>query len=453
MVKQPLTRREFIGTSAAAGAGLLLTSCSPDSGQKPAATKTSALNKINMAIIGVGAEGQVLLDSLQVIDGIHIAAVADIWDYNRNSNVRRLKANGFDVNGYENYEDLLAHEKDLQAVVVATPDFWHAPITNACLNAGLHVYCEKMMSNTIEGARSMVETMRKTGKLLQIGHQRRSNPRYIFSLNHLINGAKICGRLTAVNAQWNRAVSDDLGWPKHSDVKPEVLAKYGFKDMHQFRNWRWFKGLGGGPLSDLGAHQIDIFNWWLGGPPRSVMASGGVDYYTTHEWYDNSMVVYEYQTPHESPIPTGIVRAFYQVQTTTSAGGGYFEMFMGDEGTLKMSEDPKITAIYREARASSWDDVVSKGFLRTTSVAKPADDADKVDVRETAPLLQYEIPVTFRKKIHQPHLENFFNAIRGTAKLNCPGDEAFRSEYCIHKANEAIKAEKRIAITPQETEA
>src|ERR1035437_5317071 len=50
---------------------------------------------------------------------------------------------------YENYEDLLAHEKDLQAVVVATPDFWHAPITNACLKAGLHVYCEKMMSNTI----------------------------------------------------------------------------------------------------------------------------------------------------------------------------------------------------------------------------------------------------------------------------------------------------------------
>ena len=47
-------------------------------------------------------------------------------------------------------------------------------------------------------------------------------------------------------------------------MTPEQLAKYGYKDMHQFRNWRWFKGLGGGPLSDLGAHQIDIFNWWFG---------------------------------------------------------------------------------------------------------------------------------------------------------------------------------------------
>ena len=80
---------------------------------------------------------------------------------------------------------------------MATPDFWHAPITNACLKAGLHVYCEKMMSNTIEGARSMVQTMRETGKLLQIGHQRRSNPRYIFALNRLVHDAKICGRLTA----------------------------------------------------------------------------------------------------------------------------------------------------------------------------------------------------------------------------------------------------------------
>ncbi len=446
MVTTPLTRREFIGTTAAAGAGILLSSCSPDSGSKSAANKASSLNKINMALIGCGAEGQVLLDSLQVIDGIRIAAVVDIWPYNLKSNVRRLKDNGFDVNGYENYEDLLANEKDLQAVIVATPDFWHAPITNACLKAGLLVYCEKMMSNTIEGARSMVQTMRETGKLLQIGHQRRSNPRYMFALNKLVRDAKICGRLTAAHAQWNRAKTDDLGWPKHSDIKPDVLAKYGFKDMHQFRNWRWFKGLGGGPLSDLGAHQIDIFNWWFGMTPRAVLASGGIDYYKNHEWYDNAMVIYEY------PLPDGVARAFYQVQTTTSAGGGYFEMFMGDEGTIKMSENPSITKLYREDRAQVWDALVEKNYLSASATAAPS-DAEKVDVRETAPLLQYDIPVSFSKKIHQPHLENFFNAIRGTAKLNCPADEAFASEYVIHKANDAIDAQKTLAISAEEVKA
>jgi predicted dehydrogenase len=293
----------------------------------------------------------------------------------------------------------------------------------------------------------MVQTMRETGKLLQIGHQRRSNPRYLFTRNRLLGDAKFCGRLTAAQAQWNRAVSPDLGWPKHSDMTPEQLAKYGFKDMHQFRNWRWFKGLGGGPLSDLGAHQIDIFNWWFGMTPKSVVASGGLDYYTNHDWYDNAMVIYEY------PLSEGVARAFYQVQTTTSAGGGYFEMFMGDDGTIKMSEDPKICAIYREARATavSWDDLIQKGYVAVKDV--PTDDAAKVDVRETAQLAQYEIPVFFNKKPHQPHLENFFNAIRGTAKLNCPADEAFSSEYVIHKANEAIAAGTRIEITAAETKA
>lgn len=436
------TRREFIGT-AAVGAGLVLAS-----GAKVLGQTKSPNSKITVALIGYGAEGRVLVESLLKIDTINLVAIVDIWEYARTYGERYLKALGTTVRAYENYEDLLDKEKDLQAVVVATPDFWHAPITNACLKAGLHVYCEKMMSNTIEGARSMVKTMRETGKLLQIGHQRRSNPRYVFVLNNLLHKAKLCGRLTAAQAQWNRAASDDLLWPKHSDMTADQLAKYGFKDMHQFRNWRWFKGLGGGPLSDLGAHQIDIFNWWFGMTPQSVMASGGVDYYKTHEWYDNAMVIYEF------PLPEGVARAFYQVQTTTSAGGGYFELFMGDEGSIKMSEDPSLTAVYREEHAPSWDDLISKNYLRVKTGGEAATtDATKVDVRETAQLAQYEIPVTFNKAVHQPHLENFFNSILGKAKLNCPADEAFRSEYVIHKANEAIPAQKRIEITREETEA
>jgi predicted dehydrogenase len=282
---------------------------------------------------------------------------------------------------------------------------------------------------------------------LQVGHQRRSNPRYLFTLNRLLNEAKFCGRLTAAQAQWNRAVKEDFGWPKKYEMPASKLAKYGYKDMHQFRNWRWFKGLGGGPLSDLGSHQIDIFNWWMGTTPKSVIGSGGLDYYKNHDWYDNAIVIYEY------PLADGVARAFYQVQTTTSAGGGYFEMFMGDDGTIKMSEDPSLCAIYREARATSvsWDDLAGKGYVRARAVS--AADAAKVDVRETAQLAEYEIPVFFNKPPHQPHLENFFSAIRGTSKLNCPGDEAFSSEYSIHRANDAVLAQTRVAITPEEVRA
>lgn len=443
MVDNLITRREFVRVTAAAGAGLALASTKVF-GQN---ANTSGGKPMEIALIGFGAQGRVLLESILKISGIKLVAVVDIWDYARTYAERYLKASGVEVRTYENYEELLAKEKGLQAVVVATPDFWHAPITNACLNAGLHVYCEKMMSNTIEGARSMVDTMRKTGKLLQIGHQRRSNPRYLFALNRLLHEAKICGRLTAANAQWNRAVTEDFGWPKKAAMDDAKLKQYGFTDMHQFRNWRWFKGLGGGPLSDLGAHQIDIFNWWFGMVPRSVMASGGTDYYKNHDWYDNAMVIYEFA------LPEGVARAFYQVQTTTSSGGGYFENFMGDEGSIKMSENPSISSVFREARAPSWDDWVHKNYLAAKKTPEVPVDAAKVDVRETAQLAAYDIPVYFNKAIHQPHLENFFKSIRGEAKLNCPADEAFSSEYVIHKANEAIPAGKVIMIDQQDAKA
>jgi hypothetical protein len=126
---------------------------------------------------------------------------------------------------------------------------------------------------------------------------------------------------------------------------------------------------------------------------------------------------------------------------------------MGDDGTIKMSEDPALCAIYREARADavSWDDLIQKGYVRAKTAGGA--EAAKVDVRETAQLAEYEIPVFFNKPPHQPHLENFFNTMRGKAKLNCPADEAFTSEYVIHKANEAVAAEKKILITSEEVKA
>jgi len=442
-----LNRRDFLTATAAAGVGLLVGgSGARAAAPAAAASKTPPSEQIRVALVGVGAEGRVLIESLMRIEGIQLVAIADIWDYAREYGRKYLKANKIIVNAYENHEQLLAGEKDLQAVIVATPDFWHAPVTNACLKAGKHVYCEKMMSNTVAAARSMVETMRATGKLLQIGHQRRSNPRYLFARNRLIREAKLCGRLTAANAQWNRAVTEDFGWPKKATLSDAKLAEYGYADMHQFRNWRWFHKLGGGPLSDLGAHQIDMFNWFLNTLPRAVLASGGLDYYKHHEWYDNAMVIYEYL------LPEGGMRAFYQVQTTTSAGGGYFEYFMGDEGALKISENPSQTAVYREARAPDWADLLRKHYLREKRVAAVEAAGPSVDVRETKPMVGYDIPVSFNKKLHQPHLENFFKAIRGEAQLNCPADEAFASESVVFKANEAIVARRTLEITKADWE-
>lgn len=431
----PLSRRDFLRVGGVAGAGALLTAAAPG------AAPVSANDRIAVALVGFGAQGRVLMEAMLKIPFIRLVAICDIWDYARDYGVKYLKKMGVEVRGYADHETLLAREKDVQAVVVATADIAHAPVTIAALKDGRHVYCEKMMSNTVEGARSMVRAMRETGRLLQIGHQRRSNPRYRFIRDRLFGEAKLCGRLTAAQAQWNRAVTPEFGFPRGKELPAEVLEKHGYRDMRQFRNWRWFKHLGGGPLSDLGAHQIDIFNWIFDAVPTAVMASGGRDYFKNYEWYDQAFAVFEYARPE------GPARALYETLSTTSAGGGYFEYFMGDEGSIRISENPRFTAVYREAHAPKWDGWVEKHYLRAAPTPPAPVEEVKVDVRESAPPDVYEIPVVLNKAIHQPHLENFFNAVRGREKLNCPADEAFRSERVVFKANEAIEARRTLELS------
>ena len=126
---------------------------------------------------------------------IRVQAVCDIYPYNLRYTSNRLKRQGHPANAYEDYREMLDKEKNLHAVIVATPDWMHAEHTIACMEAGLHVYCEKTMSNSIEKAREMVLAARRTGKLLQIGHQRRSNPRYQYGVNKIIYGNRVLGRI------------------------------------------------------------------------------------------------------------------------------------------------------------------------------------------------------------------------------------------------------------------
>jgi len=432
-------------SAAAAGAGLALSPMvlgQTDNSKKP--------DDINVALLGCGAQGQVLMNVCLKIPGIRFKAVCDIWTaWNQRRVSRILKAYKHEHNTYVDYEEMLDKEKDIDAVIIATPDFWHADHTVDCLKNGLHVYCEKEMSNTLEGARQMVLAARETGKLLQIGHQRRSNPRYIFCCEKLLKEAKLLGQITAVNGQWNRAVREPLGWPKKTAIDKTTLEKYGYKSMQQYRNWRWYKGLGGGPIVDLGSHQIDIYNWFLGAHPESVMASGRTNYYDkkTHEWYDTVMAIYEYEAAQ------GPVTAFYQTISTNS-GNGYFESFMGNQGTLVISEPAYRCSVYREdwMTETKWDKWVKKGYLKKAEgLDQPESEEAVGDIRPPSPKpAKYDMSVKMDKPVHQPHLENFFDAIRGKAKLNCPAEIGYETAVAVLKVNEAAEAARKLNFKPEE---
>jgi predicted dehydrogenase len=416
----------------------------------PAKAADPNLREINVALLGAGAQGEVLLNAMLRIPGLRFRAVCDIWkEFNQKRAVNTLKKYKFEVNGYEDYREMLDREKELDAVVIATPDFWHADHTVDCLKAGKHVYCEKEMSNTLEGARRMVLAARETGKLLQIGHQRRSHPRYLHCYEKLLGEARLLGRVVTVNGQWNRAVSPDLGWPERYTVPDARLKQYGFDSMAQFRNWRWYKGKGGGPIVDLGSHQIDIFNWFLGASPSHVIASGGNDYHDpkTHEWYDTVMAIYEYETK------AGPARAYYQTQTTNGSQG-YFENFMGDQGTLVISESEANNSglLYRDPNAPAWDEWIQKGYVSAPKLqeARKAEEGAVLDVRESVSPDQHKVPIVLKDPYHQPHLQNFFDAIRGTAQLHCPPEVGYETAVTVLKVNEAIEARQRLSFAPAE---
>ncbi len=465
--KNSLTRRKFLRSSGGVAAGSALYLSTGKS-----AFSQGKSDDLNVALVGCGAEGTALRDSIykDADDiGFRFVAVCDIWEYNRGRMARALGKYKHPVEEFVDIDEMLAKKPEIDAVIIATPDFMHAPHTIAALNTAnvKGVYCEKMMSNSIDSARDMVRAQIDTGKLLQIGHQRRSNPRYLHVHDNLIHGNKILGRVDHAYGQWNRGVSKPLGFPKKFPVDPAILEQYGYANMLEFRNWRWFKRYGGGPISDLGAHQIDIYNWMFGVLPRAVVVSGGRDYYKEFEFEDNAMAIYEYDVPDQ-----GVSRAYYQV-LTTNGSQGFYEKFMGENGTIAISEVPSVNQAFRESHADSWDEYGKQGLLIKNPIndvvhnkiweqPKPwtrpeqwMDDGDVMDARvaASAALDQWELPVVLEKRPHNPHLRNFLLTVKNNGKqddLNCPALEGFQTCVTVLKINEALHNGGRYDFKPED---
>ena len=451
-----LSRRAFLRSAATAGAGLV-------AAPRIVRAGTLGVDTINLAVIGAGSQGWVLVNNcLKIGKGLRFVAVCDVWPRNRHIVAVRLgkyKRQDHPARGYEDYREMLAAEKDLDAVIVATPDWMHAEQTIACLDAGLHVYCEKEMSNDLAKARAMVLAARRTGRRLQIGHQRRSNPRYATALEY-INGRKVCGRITCVSAQWNRGRYLTVGWKPRDALPPPVLAAYGYGTMDRLRNWRYYRAFSGGTIADLGSHQIDVLNWFLRGVPKAVMANGGAENYDRLEWYDSIVALYEWDYTFEGETRT--VHGHYQA-CSTSGHGGYCETFMGPAGSLTISENNTVGCIRRESDAPlpAWEQKLAADTRGRpgAGVGRVAPGRCKCMIgpsiramahRHYPPVAPPARPTTE----HMPHLENFFAAVREPkVKLNCPPEAGYATCVSVLRANEAMAAGRKLPFKPEDFEA
>jgi len=449
------SRRDFVALMAATGAGLMVRSAASAQTLPPSAM-------LNVAIIGVGRQGRILLDLALKIPGLKFKAVCDIWSYSQKIGENLCKKGGHAVTVYDDYKALLAQEKDIQAVIIATPDFWHAPITNACLKAGLHVYCEKEMANTLDAAKSMVLAARETGKLLQIGHQRRSNPYYKHAYT-MLHKSNFCGNVSTVYGQWHqlkalRALPPAL-LAKYA-IAPATLAQWGFGSMQEFYEWRWFKKYAGGPMTDLGSHQVDVLNWFLNAVPTSVDAVGNVDSALATakaqaakgepvgfvpECFDFTNARYTWDTQW------GPVHGTYEVNLNTTYDG-FYEVIMGSLGSMRTAEIIEKAAMFRENTADkmAWEDQAQQ-----TGNTDGSYKFDPLKSRHVVGKMNAEADKTkadMNKPPHQPHLENFFDAIRSpnTVKLTCPPEVGYETAVAVIRANESAQAGKKIVFDPGE---
>ncbi|MCU1320886.1 MAG: oxidoreductase domain protein [Acidobacteriaceae bacterium] len=290
-----ISRREFLTTAATTAAAF-----APSA--RSYARIVGANDRVNFAVIGLNSRAYAHLSALKTNSkDIHITHVCDV-----ESNILKKFADKTEKDfGYapatdKDYRKILA-SADVDAITIATPDHWHAPMAIAGVQAGKHVYVEKPCShNPAEGA-MLVAARDKSGKLVQMGTQQRSSPHTIKIVGQIHDG--LIGRAYAANA-WYANTRKSIGVGKPAAV-PATLdwdlwqgpaPRQAYTDNVQPYNWHWFKVWGTGETLNNGTHEVDVSRWALGVDfPNSITASGGrYAYKDDWQFYDTLTVGFAY---------------------------------------------------------------------------------------------------------------------------------------------------------------
>ncbi len=291
-----------------------------------------ANERVIAASIGVGGMGRSNLRDFLRMGDVEVTAVCDVWEHNRE---RARQMTGGKAAMHSDFRRVL-ELNDLDAVIVATPDHWHAPIVIEACRAGKDVYVEKPLALTIDEGRKMVEAARRHGRVVQVGTQQRSGEHYQ-EVVELVRGGAL-GTISRV-ACWNFDNSSPLGIgsPPDSDPPPGLdwemylgpARKVPFNPNRFINNFRWCWDYSGGKMTDWGTHHMDIIHWAMNvEAPLAVTATGGKFVLRDNrETPDTLEVVFEYP---------GFIATFShrEVNGYGPDGRDYGIQFYGSDGTL-----------------------------------------------------------------------------------------------------------------------
>ena len=319
MDKQETTRRAFLKKSALLAGTALLTS-QLSWLRSYAAGKKEEGEKARIGLIGIGSRGHLLYLHLLDIPGAEVTAVCDIYPPHLE---RALQMSGGKARGFRDHREMLDKMPDLDAVVIATPLHTHAEITLDALEAGKKVFCEKSMAKEPEDALRMVNKAVEKGLLLQIGHQRMFNPKYLKAFELIRHGQ--LGNVTQIRAYWHRNSDWRRNVPQGNVANFADPAMY--PDMEHFINWRLYRAYSRGLMTELASHQLQVANYILSSYPVEIMGAGSINYWKDgREVFDNVNLVYAY--------PNG-TQVIYD-SMASNKHYGLEEQVMGPKGTMEL---------------------------------------------------------------------------------------------------------------------
>jgi predicted dehydrogenase len=355
-----------------------------------ASTKAFAANNtLRVGVIGAGGRMKNLLDAADHLGSYEIVAVSDV--YAPNGDALKTRSNGL-ATTHSDYREVL-DQKDIDAVLIATPDHWHVRIATDAIAAGKDVYLEKPVTHTLEEGASLIHAVRSSKQILQCGMQQRSWSHFRNAVD-LIQGGSL-GRIAQVRTYWwqNYNISwvakpmevSLLDWKQWLGPAPEQPF-----NLEVYSHWRWYWNFGGGAMTDLFAHWIDVVHWAMKAD-EPIKAQMLADKYVFQQWDCPDTIQAGFRYPGFDVM--------YEGMMASSIDDGGLE-FRGTEATLKLTRSG--FSLYHEGVKSDQNPVLTEHSFRDGTIS---------------------------------HMENFFECIKSRKEPNAPVETGVAAARAGHIGN------------------
>jgi predicted dehydrogenase len=395
-----------------------------------AVAKADGSDRVRLGVIGVGNRGDQLLDAFLPHKDAQVVALCDVYQPYLEAAQQKV---GGQVRLYHDYRKLL-DQKDVDAVVIASPDHWHAlQFIDAC-RAGKDVYVEKPLSLTIGEGQRMVAVAHETGRVTQVGLHRRSTAFVREAAEKVRNGA--IGKVTVAKCFHLRNESP-LGIGNPPDCEPPAgldwdlwlgpAPKVPYNPNRCLYKFRWFWDYSGGQLTNFGTHYLDVIQWALGqDAPQGVFALGGkfaID--DNRDIPDTMEVIWEY------PGKTLVTMSQYNANNSPGNQRGWEIEFRGTTGTLLIHESQGYTIVPEKVR--------TKQLPALSPIHRKENSEQNKGVRMAG-----EAVMVQGKANTTDHARNFLDCVKSRQPTNCPVAVGHRSTSATLLAKIALRCGRHL---------